>query len=176
MKFFWICAILVLMVQESFTTNIIIKTAYEERRNVYILTIIFFLSAIVDVLAAYYLGKYVQKKQKNTKIIFKTKNYIQKCSSFIGKFGEKVFIMFLSLLFPPLFSSFIASWLKLSLKEIFIIVLVGDIIWYFASWKLVLGISYWVKNAKEALYIILGITLVIVIIQNIISKRISKKS
>ncbi len=172
---FWLKAILLLIVQESFLTNLLIKETYQDHYNVYIFTGIFLLASIIDTLIGYSLGKYVQRRGLEHKIISWTNNYISKFDDYIGKFGEKIFILFLALTFPPYFPAFLSSWLKISLKEIFIIILIGDIIWYITSWGLVIGITHWVKDSQKALYLILFITFIIIILKNIASRKFYRK-
>lgn len=172
---FWILAIIALIVQETFTTNVVIIQAYQNHHSIFFFSIIFLFAMCFDISFGYFTGKYLRTKQKNNKFVLWAENYVKKFDRFIGRFGEKLFIFFISLLLPPYVPAFIASWLGLSSRSLLIFIVVADIIWYIFSWSVVLGITHWIEDTRYALIVILGISLLITLIQKKVAQKITKK-
>lgn len=173
---FWFWATLFLFLQESVTTAGVMESAYSGHYNLYIFTLIFFTATILEIFLFFKMGKLIQIRGKGLKLVEWTKKYIRNAEHFVGSRAKRIFLILLSAsLLPPSATGFISSWLEISFKEIFFCLLFGNILWYIASWMLVLSVTYFVKDPRVALYYVLGISFLIVLIQKVIRHVMFKK-
>ena len=139
---FWLIAILALIIQESISTSSVMVAAYKGNHNLILFSLIFFVATISEIIIFYNVGKYLQAKKKSTKVVSWVNKYLSKANNFIGKKGKKYFLFLLSSsLFPPSATALIAAWLDISFTQIFLFIFLGNIVWYLASWMVVLGVT-----------------------------------
>jgi hypothetical protein len=173
---FWIWATLFLFLQESVTTSGVMESAYSGRHNLYIFTLIFFIATISEIFLFFKIGKLIQIKGQDLKIVEWTRKYLHNAEHFVGSRAKRIFLVLLSAsLLPPSATSFISSWLEISFKEIFICLLLGNILWYITCWMVVLSVTFFVKDPQAALYYVLGVSLVLVLVQKVIGQIVFKK-
>ena len=174
---FWLIAILILLVQETFTTTGLMVSAYKESRNLLLFTLIFFAATIIEIFLFHRFGKYLQTKGKYIKSVIWTTKHIAKADYFIGLQGKKIFLFLLAAsVFPPSLTAFISSWLELPLKQKFLCIIGGNILWYIGSWMIVLSVSSFVQDTRKAIFCVLIISFTYVIIKRIIYKKFTQKS
>jgi drug/metabolite transporter superfamily protein YnfA len=188
---FWLLVIIIIFFQETVTTSGIMMDAYQKNHgNLIYLILIFLATTICEIPLAFKLGKSLKKnkkliswlkrqkiiawilKQKITlSIINQINNTSEKAGTYVGNKGKKIFLAYASTAFPSWFNAFISPWFDLTLKEIFPIILFGATIWYVCILLVVLGISYYVKNAQLSISIIFVISITFVILQKVFSKK-----
>src|SRR5882757_3603739 len=126
----WFTIILVLIVQESFSTNLVLFQAYNAHYNIIVISLLFIAIIIIEIFIGYKVGELLQNKSKKNRLVVRLENYLKKFDGFIGKSGEVVFTIFLALVLPPICSSIICSYLsKMTLKKSYPILFLGDALW-----------------------------------------------
>lgn len=189
---FWILIILILIGQETISTSWAMTTAYQQDpRNLFFLTLIFLITSLIEIPLFSKLGNFIKTNSwlnnkikgsklgswiKRNKIISKSIKqvigHINKVNSFVGIKEKKIFLIYLSATVSPAwFNSLISPWLNLTTKQIFVPIFIGVVFWYFSIVMVVIGITYFVSNAKIAMFIILALSLVYVILQKIFTKK-----
>lgn len=192
---FWILIIIILIGQETVSTSWIMTKAYQQNHfNLLFLSLIFLTTSILEILLCSKFGIFIKtnkklnNKIKNSKLVSLIKrnrvmtkmiNHVQciinKENSLVGIKEKKIFLIYLSAtVFPVWFNALISPWLNLKINQIFFPVFIGAIFWYLCILLVVVGVSYIVKDAKIAMIIILGLSLVYVILQKDLTKKQNK--
>ncbi len=163
---FWVISVLILIGQETISTSILFVIAFNKNFSFVILSIIFLLITILQIVIFHYLGLKLKIKRSRNIISDLSKIYILKANQFIGQRGEKVFLVFLaSSVFPPFLTSFIAAWLKLPFRSKFYCILLGDYIWYGTILVIMLGTDLLTENPSKLLMRVVVVSLLFVIFQ-----------
>lgn len=169
---FWIIAVIVLIGQETISTSALFVVAYTQNYNVVILTSIFVLVTIIQILIFHSLGLILQTRRQRNLITDMPRIYILKSDQFINRWGIKVFLAFLaSSVFPPCLTSLLSSWFILPFRIKFISILLGDCIWYITTWIVVIGTSLLTENHGRLLIRTIVFSLIFVIFQRRISNQ-----
>ena len=99
----------------------------------------------------------------------------KKISKVLGTSGGHVALTFLGLANFCYVSAFLSSWFAYSFGEIFICLFIGATFWYVLEILLIFGVSMYVNNIY-ALYIVLGIFVVIAVLLSFVYRKIFDKS
>jgi uncharacterized membrane protein len=173
---FWIIAVLALIGQETISTSALFVFAYTQNYNILVLTIIFIAITIIQIFVFHSLGLKLQSKGVRNFITNLTTIYILKANQFIGRWGKRLFLVFLAaFLFPAFLTSIIASWLNLPFRTKLFCILLGDCIWYHITWSIVLGTSFLIENPEKLWVNVVIISFVFVIFQRRIANQIMAK-
>lgn len=80
-------------------------------------------------------------------------------SDLIGKKGEKVALIFFTILTAPFFTGFVASWLPISFWNILFFSILGSLVWYLQVWIGVYGAGQFSSSLQTTVIsvIIIGI-------------------
>ena len=105
------------------------------------------------------MGKWTQRIFKETRFGKWAEKWAIRVENFIGKNGEHFAIILLGVINFPWLNAFIASWLKLTFKNIFILIFIGDAIYWATAWAINIGVRNYVADPHLALYVVVGIGL-----------------
>lgn len=197
---FWLLAIVILIIQEGFSSSYIMVQAYENHHNFVGVSIIFLCATIIEIIVFYRLGKSFQKNENNImRRFFKTnKNLLLKSFPFINVVisrvklrlvkleirldkvienrEKKILLFYLSAtLTPPWVNAFFAPRLNLRFITIFLCIFIGNLCWYILLWLIINGVHFFVANPQKLLFWVFGITLLLIIVNKQIIKRIKRK-
>ncbi len=157
----WIFVAIALIFQEPATTDASLFQVRENHLNLLIVHLIWFLATCFDIWFGFTLGKYVQKRFQGSGLERISNNWAEKIEKFIGKSGEKFALILLGIINFPYLNSFLASWLKMPFRSIFVLIFIGDVIWYVVEWMINLGVRGLIPDPHLALYVIVGIALIL---------------
>lgn len=150
----YILLFIAFLFQDPISTNVILLQAYQTHHNLWIIHLLFIIATLFDAIILYYLGKILNEKYSQNKIIVRIKQKTESFIQFTGKHSKKIALLVYGPIIFPL-SAFIAPWIGISFWESTIFLLIGDfIIWYGSEWIIVLGVKTFVSDPKLALYII----------------------
>lgn len=170
----WIFVIFALFFQEPATTDAALFQARQHNLNIWIIHSIWFIATITDICLGFILGKWIQKKFQGTRFEKFSHKWADRLERFIGRKGKKFALILLGIINFPYINSFLASWLSLSFKNIFILILVGDAIWYAIEWGINLGLRSLIPDPHLALYAIVGTALILSICYKAILSKLLK--
>ncbi len=157
----WWLVILALIFQEPATTDATFFQARQQNLNLWIIHLIWFLATCFDIWFGFVLGKWLQRKFQDSRIVTFSNGLAGKVDGFIGRRGEKFALILLGTINFPYINSFLASWLKLPFKSIFVLIFIGDAIWYAIEWMINLGVRSLIPDPHLALYVIVGTALLL---------------
>lgn len=169
----WPLLTLIFIVQEPISSSVIMLRAYQAGDNVWFITLLFSIITIAEIIAAYYLGIWIENKFGQRAMMTSIKKRLDRFSDFIGSYGKIVALIVVVPQFFPVAGVFV-PWFDISLTEAIIYIFIGELIfWYAYEWLLVLGVNSFV-DPRWALIAILGVSLVITIGIRMMMKK-SKK-
>ncbi len=134
MKNTWLFIILALFVQEPTTTDAAIFQVRQLHINLFLINFIWFVATVFDIWFGYKIGQWVQRRFQNTKFGGWSFKWAGRVESFIGRKGEKFALILLGIINFPYVNSFLASWSKISFKNIFTLIFIGDAIYWSIAW------------------------------------------
>lgn len=134
------------------------------------------MATTIDICAGYVVGKWIQKRFQGTRFSIWSEHWANKIENLIGKKGEKFAIALLGVINFPYVNSFFISWLKLPFRNIFILLFVGDLMYWIIAWLINISIRNYFSNPHTVLYIVIGIGLLISIVSKFVLTKILKKS
>ena len=172
---FWLLLVAILVIQELASANAILLFAYQQHHNLWLVHGIFLAATTVDIYIGYYFGKWIQKKRPAGKLVVLAKKWAVKIESVMGMTGQKLWLLLLGALNFPHVDAFLASWLNLSFPEIFLFLFLGDLLWYVSEWLIILGVHSFVVNPATAIYVTIGISIILSVIARFASKKILDK-
>ncbi len=171
----WIFVISALFVQESTSTNAAIYLIRDQHLNFWIINLIWILATAFDISTGYVLGKWVQRKFQNTKLIKWSESWANKIENFIGRNGKRFVVIFLGIINFPYLNSFFLSNLRFSFKDIFILTFIGDSIFWGIEWLINISANNYFSDSYTVLYIVICLGLLFSIISKMVLTRIMKK-
>ena len=171
----WIFIIFVFIVQEFVSTNTVLFEVRQYHYNIWLVHLIFILATLFDIWLGYFLGKWLQKTLKQNRLMVWTSKWANKINNFMGKKGNRFSLILLGASNYPYLDSFLVSWLEVPLKDVFLYLLIGELIWYAIEWLFVLGIKTIVPNPYEAVYILIGASILLSIIIRLASKKLANR-
>jgi hypothetical protein len=174
MKNIWWFIIPALFIQEPASTDAAIFQIRILHLNLILINIIWLIATIIDIYIGYKIGKWTQKKFEKTKIVTKSVVWATRIENFIGKQGESFTLILLGIINFPYANSFLGSWLKISFKKLFLLIFIGDVIYWAIEWGINIGIRTFITNSSTALYTVIGIGLLFTIFSKAIFSRLLK--
>ena len=162
----WILITIALTVQEGLSVLAVLLRAYQLHYSLWLIHGIWLFVTVAQIILAYYLGKWIQKKLTDSKFERWIKKSVHKLERSIDKNGERLALVLLSSIVSPALAAFVASWLEISFGNIFIFTLLGDLFWYASTWATVLGAQHFLSDAKYGLLALIFIAIIFVLISH----------
>jgi len=154
----WLLLTLAFIIQEPISSSVILLQAYQSHYNIWLITLLFSAITILEIIAGYYLGRWIEKKFGTKRPIAWLKKRVDAFSQFVGKYGNVVgLIVFIPLIFP--ISAIFVPWFDVSLGEAIAYVWIGEFVfWYAYEWLLVFGVHSFIANSRWALFAVFVIS------------------
>ena len=119
--------VLVFLLQETFTTNIVVVYARHHGVSWVVITLIWFLCTCVDLIIPYYIGLHILRSSLLKKHF---KKQIVKTQRILTKYGNLPGIIILSLINFTYINAFVAPMFPKKIGLILIFNFIGNIFWY----------------------------------------------
>ena len=174
MKNTWLFIILALFVQEPTTTDAAIFHVRQMHINIFLINFIWIFATVFDIWFGYKIGQWVQQRFQNTKFGVWSFKWAGRVENFIGRKGEKSALILLGIINFPYVNSFLASWSKISFKNIFTLIFIGDAIYWGIAWGINIGVRSFIIDPKLALYAVVGAGLLFSILAKTIMSKVLK--
>lgn len=155
----WLFIILTLFVQEPTSLDAGIFLVRQHDLNLWLINALWLIATMIDITIGYALGKWVQRTFEDTKFGRWAHAWAVRIENFIGTNGERFTIILLGIINFPWLNAFIGSWLRLTFKNIFILIFIGDAIYWGIAWAINIGVRNYVADPHVALYVVVGIGL-----------------
>lgn len=175
MKKIWLFIIVSLFIQEPTSTDAAIFQVRHLHLNLFLVNFIWLIATIVDIWLGFAVGKLIQSKFQRTKFENWSFGWATRAENFIGKNGEKFSLILLGVINFPYVNSFLASWLKISFKTIFMLIFIGDAIYWVIAWGINIGVRNFVVDPHTALYVVIGSGLLFSILAKTIMSKVLKE-
>lgn len=172
----WTFIILALFVQEPATTDAALFQARQHHLSLWLIHGIWVLATVIDIHLGYKFGQWIQQKFAGKKFTALSNRWADKVQNLIGRKGEQFALILLGIINFPYVNSFLGSWLKLNYKRIFVLLFIGDAIWYATEWGINLGLRRLIPNPHLALYIIVATGLLLGLLYKTILKKLLKNN
>ncbi len=130
----------------------------------WIISLIWLGVTLLQIAFGYYVGKFIQKKSKGSKLERWAEKYAHKLEKSITKNGEKVALVLFSSAISPGIGAFLFSWLDISFVDIFAYSLLGDLLWYLSTLATVFGAVELLSKVRFGLSILVCIVVVMYLI------------
>jgi membrane protein YqaA with SNARE-associated domain len=166
---FWLLITLALILQEGLTTIAVLFKAEQLHYSLLAINAIWLSVTILQIVIAYRLGKWTQKKFAKSKFEQWVRKSAKRLEDSIDSRGEKIALFLFALVISPFVGAFLASWLDLSFSSIFLFTFLGDALWYGSEWATVLGLQELFARAKE-----IGLLLIILVVFVLLAVRMFK--
>ena len=148
---FYLLLFLAFLVQEPVSSNALLYTAYAQHYNLWLVSVLFLVSTIVDIIAGHYLGLWVKTRFPTSRAIRLIDRATRPAADFLHRHGQEIFLFFWAPYIFPI-SAVIAPWLEIPLWKTLIYITLGDFItWYALEWLIVLGASSFIPDPLYAL-------------------------
>ena len=170
---FWLLLTLALTVQEGLSTIALLLRAAQLHYSIWIISAIWLAVTVIQIIAGYYLGKWIRKRFARSKFETWVEKQAHKLERSIDKKGEMLGIAVLSSVISPAIAAFLGAWLNISFVSIFFFSLLGDLFWYASSWAYALGAITLLSRVKEGLLILIAIAIVLVVISYSTKRKVS---
>jgi membrane protein YqaA with SNARE-associated domain len=170
----WFTIIFTFIVQELVTTNAVLLQAYEQEYNGWIIFLIFLAATTFIISLGFFLGKFVQKRFAQSKVVVYTERKVRKLESMVGKTGKRVALVSLGFANFNYINAFIASWLSLSFREVFVYLFIGDLLWYILNSLMILGVHTYIQP-KYAMIVSFGISIGIFAVSALLHKKVANR-
>lgn len=155
----WLLLAGVLLLQEPLSTTFVILEVVRAHDSIIIIHLLWIILTISQIYLGYVLGRWVQRRFFTSKVEAWITEWTSKVSALIGKKGEKVALIFFTILTAPFFTGFVASWLPISLWNILFFSILGSLVWYLQVWIGVYGAGQFSSSLQTTVIsvIIIGI-------------------
>ena len=170
----WLFIIAALFFQEPATTDTALFQARQNHLNLYLIHCIYIIATIIDIYGGFFIGKWIQEKFKDTRFEKFSHKWADKIENFIGRKGEKFVLILLAVINFPWANAFLASWLKISFKNVLLYIFIGNCIWYGIEWGINLGLRSLIPDPHLALYAIAGTALLFSIFSKAVFNKLLK--
>jgi membrane protein YqaA with SNARE-associated domain len=135
----WLSLTIVLLFQEPLSATFVVLEVVRAGYPINFIHLLWLALTVSQIYLGYVLGRWGQTRFATTKLANWIKQWIEKVDDIIGRKGEKVALIFFTLLTLPFFSGFIASWLPIPVWSILLFSTLGSFIWYLQVWIGVYG-------------------------------------
>jgi hypothetical protein len=164
-------AIGVFIVQELAATNAVLLELYQRHYNLWLVHLIFLVNTAWGIVIGFWAGRFVQRRFAGTRLVSYFQGKASDLENFVGKNGKRGTFMLLSMVSFNYVATFIGAWFATSFWEMFSFFFLGNLIWYALEWGLVLSVNSFVVNPFYALYVTIGLSILISIILNFINRK-----
>jgi membrane protein YqaA with SNARE-associated domain len=175
MRKVWWFIILALFIQEPASTDAAIFQARSLHLNLFVINLIWLIATVIDIWLGYKIGKWIQKKFQGTKLVTKSLLWATRFENFIGRKGENFALIFIGVINFPYLNTFIGSWLKVPFKKLFLLIFIGDAIYWSIEWAINIGVRSFITNTTTALYVVIGLGLLFAIFSKSILNKVLKR-
>ena len=172
----WLFILVSLFIQEPASTDAAIFQIRQHHFNLVFINLMWLFATAFDIWLGYAIGKWIQKRFKNTKFELWSQKWATRVDNFIGSKGEKFALVLLGIINFPYANSFLASWLKIPFKNVLILILVGDAIFWAIEWAINIGVRGFIFDSRTALYVIIGLGLLFSIFAKVLMNKLLKNS
>ena len=155
----WLFILLALFVQEPTSLDAAIFLVRENHINLWFINFLWLVATTIDIVLGYALGKWMQKAFQETRFGKWAEKWAVRIENFIGTNGERFTIILLGIINFPWLNAFLVSWLRLTFRNIFILIFIGDAIYWGIAWAINIGVRNYVADPRVALYVVIGIGL-----------------
>jgi hypothetical protein len=135
----WLLLASVLLLQEPLSTTFVVLEVVRAHYSIHFIHLLWIILTIVQICLGYVLGRWVKRRFSTSHLEGWITTWTRKVSDLIGKKGEKVALIFFTILTAPFFTGFVASWLPISLWNILFFSVLGSLVWYLQVWIGVYG-------------------------------------
>ena len=174
MKKIWFLIIIALFIQEPASTDAAIFQVRNLHLNFWLVNLLWLIATFIDIYFGYKIGKWVQLKFKEKKIIKKSQKWASRIEDFVGKKGEKFALVLLGIINFPYLNSFLMSWTEIPFKNAFFLIFIGDVLYWSIEWGINIGVRGFFKDPHTALYIIVSMGLVFSVISKMVLNKVLK--
>jgi membrane protein YqaA with SNARE-associated domain len=168
--------ILALFIQEPASTDAAIFQVRHLHLNLLLINVIWLVATLIDIWGGYYLGKWVQNKFQGTRFANWAHKWAGRIENFIGKKGETFALILLGIINFPYANTFLASWLSIPFRTVFMLILAGDVIYWAIEWAINISVRSFFVDPHTALYVIIGAALIFSIVSKAILNKVLKKT
>ena len=160
----WLLIALVLTFQQGLTVIAVLVRAQQLHYSFWLISLVWLVVTSLQITIGYYLGKWVKVRFAGSKFENWLQKYVRKLEALIDQRGEKVALIFMAYLVLPFVPAFVAPWLGISFMSAFFFTLLGDLLWYAATWGYTLGAFQIISRVKEGLLIVIVLAFVIFLV------------
>lgn len=171
----WLFVIACLFIQEPTSTDAAIFLVRQNHLNLWVVNVIWLAATIIDIVVGYLVGKWIQRAFQSTRLVAWSKQWAEKIEQFIGKSGERFVVILLGVINFPYLNAFLFSWLRLSFKNLFVLLLIGNAIYWLIEWGINIGVRSAVADPHMALYVIVAVGLLFSVISKALLNKMLKK-
>ena len=172
----WAFIITTLFLQEPASTDAAIFLVRQNHINLLLINLFWLIATAIDITVGYLIGKWIQKNFSETKFERWAEKWASKIKDFIGRKGGRFAMILLGVINYPYANAFIFSWLKVSFRNIFVLTLIGDLIYWITEWIINISVRNYFSNPHTVLFIVIGIGLLISVISKTILTKVLRKS
>jgi hypothetical protein len=172
----WLLLASVLLFQEPLSTTFVVLEVVRARDPIVFIHLLWVSLTISQIYLGYLLGALVQRRFAASKVEAWITEWTHKVDDLIGKKGEKVALVFFTILTLPFFSGFVASWLPISVWSILLFSVLGSSLWYLQVWIGVYGAGQFSSGLETTVISVLIIGTLVSIPFAVWRKRINGRS
>lgn len=170
----WIFLVSALFIQERISTDTALFQARIHNYNIWIIHSIWFFATCSTILGGYYFGKWIQTAFKDSAFDTRIKGVSKKIERVLGKQGEIFAFILLGIVNFPYINGILASVVNVPLRVLFPLMFLGDALWYTSAWIMNIYIRRHVHNPHFAIYIVIGIGIILGIVFKKLFNRLTK--
>ena len=164
--------IAVFLVQETFTTNIAVVYALHEGVGWDVITIIWFLCTLFDLIVPYIIGRALRKRQQGRKKKTKRVGPLgAKTGKMLIKSGTLPGIIILSIFNFTYINVFFAAWLKKNTPLLFLANFLGNVLWYLSVMALSIAALRIFDDIRTIILVVGGVGIFVTIVMVLLSRR-----
>lgn len=175
MAMLWIFIVVALFIQEPATTDAAIFLVRQNDLNLWLINGIWLAATVIDIFLGYALGKWVQVRFADTRLVRWAQKWVRLIEDFIGRRGERAVVVLLGVINFPYLNAFLFSWLKLSFRNMFILLFIGNTVYWLIAWGINIGVRSVVGDPHTALYIVIGLGLLFSVVSKAVLSKLLKK-
>lgn len=167
----WLLVTLVLIVQETLSTNFVLFHAVSEDFPLSAVHLIFIVGTLLDILVGFSLAKVLQKWLSNWRSL---SSWSSRISSWVklrlGNNVERCGLFAMGTLAQPYITAFVGSWLGIRFIDVVVVAFLSDLIWYIYTLVLVFSARSFLPP-KYALVGLVCLTVLLLIAMRLIRAR-----
>ena len=160
--------------QEPISSSAILLYACQNGASIWTIHFLFLLATSIDIFIGYFLGKLIFQKYNDSKIGKYISMWVKKMEVY-QKSKSSRFILFIIAIATFPVSSIFMPWFRISLWRSFILLLIGEIVfWYSITWLTVLGVGENVTNPIHAIITVVIVSVCLKLIFDFFRRKIIK--